>query len=218
MDVAQMRMMLALSECGSMTKAAKKLDVTQPALTYQLNVIEDELGFKVFSRTRMGTTLTSEGEFLLGAIGNFVADYEEALRLARAMSDGNAGFGRSAVIGTVMGDKHDIGKNLVRIMLESRDVKVVDLGTQVGSETFVNHVRNDSTCGLVLVSVGRTDLLGEAGAVVDALKESGLRDRVAVMVGGAAATPDFAKEIGADAYTASAEDAAEKACELLGCR
>ena len=64
MDIAQMRMILVLAECESMTTTAKKLHVTQPALTYQLKVIENELGFKVFNRTRVGTSLTAEGAFL----------------------------------------------------------------------------------------------------------------------------------------------------------
>ena len=210
-----MRMMLALAECKSMTRAAKQLGVTQPALTYQLNVIEDELGFKVFNRTRTGTSLTREGEFLLGAIGNFVADYEEALRLVRAMSTKGETFGKTAVIGTVAGDKHDIGKNLVRITLESRDVKVIDLGTEVAPETFVEHVRNDESCGLVLVSVSQTNLLEHAREVVDGLTSAGLRERVAVMLGGTAATQQIADEIGADAFTESAEQAADQACKFL---
>ena len=63
MDITQMRMMLVLAECKSMTTTAKKLHVTQPALTYQLKTIENELGFKVFNRSRTGSTLTREGAF-----------------------------------------------------------------------------------------------------------------------------------------------------------
>lgn len=216
MDVAQMRMMLALAERKSMTATAKKLHVTQPALTYQINTIENELGFKVFERTRVGTSLTAEGEFLLGAIGNFLADYEEALRLARSMSDKRKRVpSGTAVIGTVLGDKHDIGKNLVRITLENHDIKVDDLGTQASAEAFVNHVHATPECKLVLISVGRTDLLHHAREIVDALIEAGLRNKLAIMVGGRAASHEFADEIGADAFTETAEDAAQKALEFL---
>ena len=216
MDVAQMRMMLSLAECKSMTATAKKLHVTQPALTYQLKVIEGELGFKVFDRTRTGTSLTTQGEFLMGAIGSFLAEYEEALRAARAMSGSGNGLATgSAVIGTVLGDQHDIGKNLVRIALESNDIQVADLGKQVPPEAFVEHVRDHPDCKLVLMSVNRDELRCNAAAVVEALKSAGLRDQVSVMVGGAATSQAFADEIGADAYTATAEDAAEKSREFL---
>ena len=121
----------------------------------------------------------------------------------------------SAVIGTVVGDQHDIGKNLVRIMLESRDIEVADLGTNVTPEAYVEHVRNNANCNLVLISVNRTELLDNARAVVAELQKAKLRDQVFVMVGGWAASPEFAEEIGADAFTASAEDAAKKAHEFM---
>ena len=121
----------------------------------------------------------------------------------------------TAVIGTVLGDRHDIGKNLVRIMLESRDIDVTDLGTQVSPDAFVEHVRNNANCNLVLISVNHTDLLGNARAVVEALQKAKLREQVFVMVGGGAASPEFAEEIGADAFTYNAEDAADKAYELM---
>ena len=121
----------------------------------------------------------------------------------------------TAVIGTVPGDVHDIGKNLVRIMLESRDIEVADLGTQVPPEAFVEHVRNNPNCNLVLISVNYTSYLKNAAAVVEALQKAKLREQVFVMVGGSAATPEFAEKIGADAFTASAEDAAEKAHEFM---
>ena len=85
-----MRMMLVLAECRSMTTTAKKLHVTQPALTYQLKVIENELGFKVFNRTRTGTSLTAEGAFLHETIKEIVSNYDETVRLARAMAKGTA--------------------------------------------------------------------------------------------------------------------------------
>ena len=121
----------------------------------------------------------------------------------------------AAVIGTAAGDKHDIGKNLVRIMMESRDIEVTDLGSQVQPEAFVEHVKNNPRCNLVLISVSRTDLLDRVRETVDALAKAKLRDRVFIMVGGAAASQEFADEIGADAFTSNAEDAADKARELM---
>ena len=121
----------------------------------------------------------------------------------------------TAVIGTVSGDKHDIGKNLVRIMMESRDIDVADLGRQVTAEAFVDYVRNNPKCNLVLISVSRSDLLDNVRETVEAFKKAKLRDQVFIMVGGAAATQEFADDIGADAFTMSAEDAADKAQELM---
>ena len=121
----------------------------------------------------------------------------------------------AAAIGTVVGDAHDIGKNLVRIMLESRDIAVTDLGTEVPPQAFVEHVRNNPDCNLILISVNQTELLDNARAVVDALKDAKLRDQLFIMVGGAAADESFAGLIGADAFTATAEDAAITAREFL---
>ena len=121
----------------------------------------------------------------------------------------------TAVIGTVLGDKHDIGKNLVRIMLESRDITVDDLGNNVAPEAFVEHVRNHADCNLVLISVNRVELLDNAREVVELLTKAKLREQVFVMVGGGAASQQFANDIGADAFTENAEDAANKAYEFL---
>ena len=121
----------------------------------------------------------------------------------------------TAVIGTAVGDIHDIGKNLVRIMLESSDIKVTDLGTEVPAASFVEHVRNNPDCNLVLISVNRSESTEEVRAVVDAFKDAKLRDQLFIMVGGAAADEALAASVGADAYTVNAEDAATTAREFL---
>ena len=121
----------------------------------------------------------------------------------------------TAAIGTVEGDAHDIGKNLVRIMLESRDITVADLGTEVPPELFVEHVKNNPNCNLILLSVNQSELLDNAREVVDAFRKAKLRDQLFVMVGGAAADESSAGIIGADAFTPSAEAAAETARQFL---
>ena len=138
----------------------------------------------------------------------------EALQPHIAIEDEKPVSG-SAVIGTVVGDTHDIGKNLVRIMLESRDIRVADLGAEVPPQVFVDHVRSNPDCNLVMISVSRTELLDRARSIIDALKEAGLRDQLFVMVGGAAADQSFAAGIGADAFTSSAEEAAATAHGFL---
>lgn len=119
------------------------------------------------------------------------------------------------VIGTVRGDLHDIGKNLVIIMAEGTGFRVIDLGVDVSPEKFVEAVREHSPT-IVAMSALLTTTMTRMPEVVQALKESNLRDQVKVIVGGAAVTQEWASEIGADAYAPDAATAAERCKELLG--
>ena len=119
-----------------------------------------------------------------------------------------------AVIGTVKGDMHDIGKNLVRMMIESKGFEVADLGVDVAPEQFVEYVREHPDCQLVCLSALLTTTMPAIADTVRALEGAGLRDNVKVMVGGAPVTQAFADEVGADAYTPDA-GAAAKAAELV---
>jgi methanogenic corrinoid protein MtbC1 len=105
------------------------------------------------------------------------------------------------VLGTVKGDIHDIGKNIVGTMLEAFGFTIVDLGTDVDPAHFVGAVR-EVGAGLVGISALLTSTMPEMRSVVDALREAGLRSRVRIAVGGAPVTPEFAKEIGADGTAA----------------
>ena len=120
-----------------------------------------------------------------------------------------------AVIGTVQGDMHDIGKNLVRMMIESKGFEVVDLGVDVAPERFVDYVQEHPECQIVCLSALLTTTMPMIGETIKALSEAGVRDGVKVMVGGAPVTQAFADEVGADAYTADAGSAAVKAAELV---
>lgn len=120
-----------------------------------------------------------------------------------------------AVIGTVKDDMHDIGKNLVRMMVEGKGIEIEDLGVDVETEKFVEYVKNHPDLDLLLLSALLTTTMPRLKEVIDALKDAGLRDQVIIMVGGAPVTEEFAKEIGADAYTPDAGSAAMKAAELL---
>ena len=115
-----------------------------------------------------------------------------------------------ACIGTVKGDLHDIGKNLVKMMLEGKGLEVIDLGTDVAPETFVQTAK-EQNCQIICCSALLTTTMGVMGDVVKAAENAGIRDQVKVMVGGAPVTQAFADEIGADAYTPDAASAAEKA-------
>ena len=113
-------------------------------------------------------------------------------------------------IGTVKGDLHDIGKNLVKMMLEGKGLEVIDLGTDVAPETFINTAR-DEHCQLICCSALLTTTMGVMGDVVKAAEAAGIRDKVKIMVGGAPVTDAFCQQIHADAYTSDAASAADAA-------
>jgi 5-methyltetrahydrofolate--homocysteine methyltransferase len=119
------------------------------------------------------------------------------------------------VIGTVKGDLHDIGKNLVRMMLEGAGFETIDLGTDVDPQAFVSAVREHKPT-LVGMSALLTTTMVQMKTTVDALVEAGLRDSIKIMVGGAPVTDAFAKQIGADAYAADAASAVDVARSLAG--
>ncbi len=148
----------------------------------------------------------------------------EVLVAARAMSkgaevlksklaeEGVRATGR-VCLGTVKGDLHDVGKNIVKMMLESKGLEVIDLGTDVPPEAFVKTVQ-EQNCQIVCCSALLTTTMGVMGEVVKAFEAAGIRDKVKIMVGGAPVSEAFAKEIGADVYTADAARCAEAAVEI----
>ena len=127
---------------------------------------------------------------------------------------GEVGLAGKIVIGTVKGDLHDIGKSLVRLMLESVGFEIVDLGVDVTPEKFVQAVK-EKNANLVAMSALLTTTMPIMKLTIEAIKESGLRDRVKVMVGGAPVTSKFAKDIGADGYAPDAGSATKLAKTLL---
>jgi 5-methyltetrahydrofolate--homocysteine methyltransferase len=118
------------------------------------------------------------------------------------------------LIGTVKGDLHDIGKNLVKMMLEGAGFETVDLGTDVDPQAFVDAVREHQPL-LVGMSALLTTTMVQMKATIEALEEAGLRDSVKIMVGGAPVTDAFAGQIGADAYAPDAASAVDRARELV---
>jgi methylmalonyl-CoA mutase cobalamin-binding domain/chain len=118
------------------------------------------------------------------------------------------------LMGTVKGDVHDIGKNLVNIMLEGAGFRVIDLGVQVAPEKFVDAVREHKP-DIVGFSAFLTTTMPMFKANINALTKAGLRDAVIVMVGGAPVTQEYADAVGADGYAADASTAVKRAKELL---
>jgi len=149
----------------------------------------------------------------------------EVLIAARAMNTGTAllkpylaesgvePIGR-AVLGTVKGDLHDIGKNLVRMMLEGKGIEVIDLGVDVDSETFVK-TAVEKDCKLICCSALLTTTMPAMKEVVEKITEAGIHGKVKIMVGGAPVNDAFCQSIGADAYTPDAATAANVAAEYL---
>lgn len=118
------------------------------------------------------------------------------------------------LIGTVAGDLHDIGKNLVRMMLEGAGFQVVDLGVDVKAETFVAAVKEHQP-HILGMSALLTTTMPAMKTVIEALEQAGVRDKVKVMVGGAPVTAAYAEQIGADAYAPDAATAVEMARKLV---
>ena len=127
---------------------------------------------------------------------------------------GSVGKKGKFIIGTVAGDKHDIGKNLVALMIESAGFEVIDLGVDVPAGRFVDALRENPDCRLIGASALLTTTMGALKSIVEAIHDAGYKGRVKVMVGGAPVTQDFADLVGADGYSPDAGSAADKALEL----
>jgi len=165
----------------------------------------------------------------MGEVGRLFEEGEmfvpEMLIAARAMqagmnilkphlAEGEVVSAGKIVVGTVAGDLHDIGKNLVGMMMEGAGFEVVDLGTDVKPAAFVDAVREHKP-NLIGMSALLTTTMPSMTATIEALTEAGLRDQVKVLVGGAPVTQNFADSIGADGYAPDASSASRKAKALL---
>lgn len=120
----------------------------------------------------------------------------------------------TGVIGTVKGDLHDIGKNLVKMMMEGKGIEMIDLGVDVSPEKYVAAAK-EHNAQLICLSALLTTTMGEMKNVVDAVKAEGLEGKVKVMIGGAPVTQAYCDQIGADAYTPDAASAANAAMAFL---
>ncbi|MEG1857466.1 MAG: corrinoid protein [Oscillospiraceae bacterium] len=149
----------------------------------------------------------------------------EVLVAARAMSVGTellkpyllqsgATSKGKACIGTIKGDLHDIGKNLVRMMLEGKGIEVLDLGVDVEPDRFIRAVTEEG-CQIIACSALLTTTMSLMGEVVTQAQNAGIRDKVKIMVGGAPVNQAFCDSIGADCYTPDAASAAEAAVSFL---
>ena len=134
--------------------------------------------------------------------------------LKPALASGDVKAVGKAVLGTVKGDLHDIGKNLVKIMLEGKGIEVIDLGTDVAPEAFIQ-AAIDNDAKIVACSALLTTTMGVMKDVVEKAREMGVREKLSIMVGGAPVTENYKDSIGADYYTPDAASASDVAYEIL---
>ena len=141
---------------------------------------------------------------------------KSAMELIRPLltAQGAQPVGRVA-IGTVKGDLHDIGKNLVAAMLEGGGFEIIDLGVNVTPEQFVNTVK-EKNANIVALSALLTTTMPSMKTTIEALKQAGVREQVKVLIGGAPITQKYANEIGADGYSDNAAEAVNLAKKCLG--
>lgn len=195
---------------GTQEAVARALEAGYPAhmiLHQALIPAMDEVGCRY-----------EEGEFFVPEMLVAARAMKAALAHLKPHLVGNAAQPLARVaIGTVRGDLHDIGKNLVAMMLEGAGFQVDDLGTNVAPEQFVAAVQEDRVT-MIGMSALLTTTMPMMRATIQALESAGVRQNVRVLVGGAPITEAYAAEIGADAYAADAGQVANLARQLLGLR
>ncbi len=151
--------------------------------------------------------LFEEGEYFVPEMLISARAMKSAMALLKPhLQQADVKFAGTVVIGTVKGDLHDIGKNLVSLMLEGAGFQVKDLGSDVTADKYVQAVR-ESGANLVAMSALLTTTMVNMKATITALEEAGLRQQVKVMIGGAPVTDSFARQIGADGYAPDASRA-----------
>jgi len=160
--------------------------------------------------------LFERGEYFLPELMMAAATFKGGMEvLAPRLKGGARKYKGTVVLGTVHGDVHDIGKNLVGYMLECNGFKVIDLGTNVSVESFVEAVKKNSADVLAISALLTTTMLGMS-SVVKALEDAGLRKKVKVIIGGAPVSKKFAADIRADAYAATAPQGVDVVKKWLG--
>lgn len=159
--------------------------------------------------------LFEEGEYFVPEMLIAARAMQKGLEILKPhLSEADVQSPGKVAIGTVKGDLHDIGKNLVAMMLEGAAFEVIDLGTDVSPERFIQAVRENGA-QIIAMSALLTTTMPNMKNTIEALKEAGLRDKVKVMIGGAPVTQNYADQIGADGFAEDASRAVAKARSLL---
>jgi corrinoid protein of di/trimethylamine methyltransferase len=196
-------------------KLEPAVNITQEALNEGTEPQEIINGYMVKGMTEIGKRFQNGKAFVPNLLMAARA-MKGALVLIRPMLEGNksASLGR-IIIGTVKGDLHDIGKNLVASMLEGCGFEVINIGIDVSSEKFVEAVKTNNA-DILCMSALLTTTMDYMKDVITAIEAAGVRDKIKIMVGGAPVDEDFARAIGADGYSDNANTAVMKAKELMG--
>ena len=159
--------------------------------------------------------LFEEGEYFVPEMLISARAMKSAMTILKPLlTAGEVGGAGKVIIGTVKGDLHDIGKNLVGLMLEGAGFQVVDLGSDVSAEKWVETTK-EHTPDIVAMSALLTTTMVNMRSAINALEEAGLRGKIKIMIGGAPVTEAFAQQIGADGYAADASRAVATAKSLL---
>lgn len=188
--------------------------LTEQALAGNIDPLEIVTEYLVPAMDEVGN-LFEEEEYFIPEMLLSARAMKEAMELIRPklVEQGSEPIGRAA-IGTVKGDLHDIGKNLVASMLEGGGFEVIDLGVDVRPEQFIQAIE-EQNADLICLSTLLTTTMPSIKNTLDALRDAGVRDKVKVMIGGAPITQEFANEIGADGYGETARTAVLRARELV---
>ena len=189
--------------------------ITKEALAENADPLEMVTGYMVPAMDEVGKRFECE-EYFVPELLLAARAMKGALALLRPLlaERGAEPLGRVA-IGTVKGDLHDIGKNLIASMLEGGGFEIIDLGADVTPERFVQAVK-EKNANLVCLSALLTVTMPSMKTTIEALRAAGVRDRVKVLIGGAPVTQQYADEIGADGYGSSASSAVPLARRALG--
>jgi len=209
--------MSILEEISGALQRGKRKEVTQ--------LVSQALDEGVSASAILEEGLLAGMSVIGGKFKNNEVFVPEVLVAARCMNAGSALLKNAlaqegaqslgtCILGTVKGDLHDIGKNIVRMMVEGKGITVIDLGVDVESEKFVEAAKENNV-KLILCSALLTTTMPALKDVIEKFEAAGMRDQVKIMVGGAPVTQSFADSIGADAYTPDAASCAEKAAEII---
>jgi corrinoid protein of di/trimethylamine methyltransferase len=205
--------MSILEEMSEKLQKGKAQDVKE--------LVQKAIDEKIKARTILEEGLMSGMNIIGTKFKNNEVYVPEVLIAARAMnsgievlrpllvSEGVESKGK-VILGTVKGDLHDIGKNLVKMMMEGKGLEVIDLGTDVPADKFIDTAK-DQNAKIIACSALLTTTMTEMKNVVDKAVEDGVRDQVTIMIGGAPVTQNFCESIGADLYAPDAASAAEDA-------
>lgn len=156
-----------------------------------------------------------EGEYFVVDMLQSAETFKEAMKILKPkLGERKMDYIGKFLIGTVKGDIHDIGKNLVSIMLEGAKFEVIDLGVDVSADKYIEAIKNYEP-QIVGLSALLTTTMMEMKEIINAIKEANLRDKVKIMVGGSPVSERYASSIGADSFSNNASEAIEKAIELL---